>query len=462
MRDPLSKLAPGIAPKVNLAADCLLIVGAALVGTENADHSVRWGDGLEIAGVGLVTWLTLCRALHQYHAWKDHELLGDLVLTSMLLLLTTAAIVVPGWVMPEYAPVVTLSHTAGLLWPGVLWIRALMPGVRSAADVPIDVLVIGTGPLARHTGLQIQQESSHRKVLGYLAFEGETSDPRLRAPVLGAASELERVLSERAFDEVYIAGHAVREGAAMQAAIATCELFGTPFALPATEFRLSRARPAHEKAIHDGYLHFVTVESKPWQSAVKRAFDILVSTVALVLLSPLLVAVALAIKLTSRGPVFFRQTRVGLHGRHFHMLKFRSMVENAEQLRAALEAKNELSGPVFKIERDPRVTTVGRFIRRLSIDELPQFFNVLRGEMAIVGPRPPIPSEVEKYEPWQRRRLSIRPGITCVWQVSGRNRISFEQWMYLDMQYIDHWSLLTDIKLILKTIPAVLARRGAS
>jgi exopolysaccharide biosynthesis polyprenyl glycosylphosphotransferase len=462
MRDPLARLAPGIAPKVNLAGDCALIVVGALVATEGPDHAVRWADGLFVAAVGLTVWITLCRALHQYDVWKDHELLGDLVLTGVLLLLTTAAMVLPGVILPEYAPVVTLSHLAGVLWPGGLWLRAVMPGVRTAVDVPIDVLVLGTGPLARHTGLTIRQETSHRKVLGYLAFEGETADPRLDAPILGAVEDLTRVLGERALDEVYIAGHAVREGEAIQQAIATCERFGTPFALPATEFRLSRARPVEAKVIEDGYLHFVTVDRKPLQSALKRAFDILMASTVLLLLSPLLAGVAVAIKVTSRGPVFFKQVRVGLHGRHFHMLKFRSMVQDAEKMRAALEARNEQSGPVFKIERDPRITPVGRFIRKLSIDELPQFFNVLRGEMAIVGPRPPIPGEVAQYEPWQRRRLSIRPGITCVWQVSGRNKISFEQWMYLDMQYIDHWSLWTDIRLIFKTIPAVLAARGAS
>ena len=131
-------------------------------------------------------------------------------------------------------------------------------------------------------------------------------------------------------------------------------------------------------------------------------------------------------------------------------------------VRAALEAKNEQTGPVFKMQRDPRITTVGRLIRKVSVDELPQFINVLRGEMSIVGPRPPLPSEVARYEPWQRRRLSVRPGITCVWQVSGRSEISFEQWMYLDMQYIDHWSLAKDLKLILMTLPAVVSGRGAS
>jgi len=144
------------------------------------------------------------------------------------------------------------------------------------------------------------------------------------------------------------------------------------------------------------------------------------------------------------------------------MLKFRSMVVNAEELKAKLVAANEQAGPVFKMKRDPRITPIGRFIRKYSIDELPQLINVLRGEMSLVGPRPPIPAEVAKYEAWQRRRLSVRPGLTCVWQVSGRNEISFEEWMYLDMQYIDHWSLAQDFQLILKTVPVVLTGRGAS
>jgi lipopolysaccharide/colanic/teichoic acid biosynthesis glycosyltransferase len=176
----------------------------------------------------------------------------------------------------------------------------------------------------------------------------------------------------------------------------------------------------------------------------------------------LLVGIAIAIKVTSRGALLFRQERVGLYGRTFHMLKFRSMVTNAEALQQTLQASNEQSGPVFKMKLDPRITRVGRFLRKHSLDELPQLVNVVRGDMAIVGPRPPLPSEVAKYEAWQRRRLSVRPGLTCVWQVSGRNDISFEQWMYLDMQYIDHWSLAEDLGLILKTVPIVLHGRGAS
>lgn len=186
------------------------------------------------------------------------------------------------------------------------------------------------------------------------------------------------------------------------------------------------------------------------------------SVCALVALSPLLLTAAAAVKLTSRGPVLFRQQRVGMHGRVFSMLKFRSMVVDAEARKAALVAQNERGGPVFKMKRDPRVTAVGRFIRKYSIDELPQLVNVLRGDMSIVGPRPPIPSEVARYDAWQRRRLSVRPGLTCVWQVSGRDRIGFTEWMLLDLRYIDHWSLAGDLSLIARTVPVVITGRGAS
>ena len=172
-------------------------------------------------------------------------------------------------------------------------------------------------------------------------------------------------------------------------------------------------------------------------------------------------ASSIAIRVTSSGPVFFRQERCGLNGRLFTMYKLRSMVDNAEQTRFELEALNEMDGPVFKSSRDPRRTPVGRFLRKFSIDELPQLYNVLRGDMSLVGPRPPLPQEVARYEGWQRRRLSMKPGITCLWQISGRNEISFHDWMKLDLTYIDNWSLMLDLKILLKTVPVVLLGRGA-
>lgn len=193
----------------------------------------------------------------------------------------------------------------------------------------------------------------------------------------------------------------------------------------------------------------------------KRLIDIMVSSVMLLGLLPLLPLVALAIRLSSRGPILYRSTRLGKNGRPFTFLKFRSMVVDAHESRRTLLHLNEADGPVFKLANDPRVTPVGSFLRRTSIDELPQLVNVLRGEMSLVGPRPPIPEEVDKYEPWQRRRLEVTPGITCLWQISGRSRLGFNEWMRLDLQYIQHRSFKLDAKILLRTLPAVLSRDGA-
>ena len=193
----------------------------------------------------------------------------------------------------------------------------------------------------------------------------------------------------------------------------------------------------------------------------KRCLDIAGSLVCLLLVLPFLPLIALAIKGTSKGPVLYRSIRLGKDGQPFVFYKFRSMVDGAHESRNFLLHLNEVEGPVFKIARDPRVTLVGRFLRRTSIDEIPQLFNVLRGDMTLVGPRPPIPEEVEKYEPWQRRRLDVKPGITCLWQISGRSKLGFDEWMRLDIQYIQNQSFLLDLKILLRTFPAVISREGA-
>ncbi len=208
-------------------------------------------------------------------------------------------------------------------------------------------------------------------------------------------------------------------------------------------------------------IHFQTPPGDSWQLALKRFIDIVVSLLGMIVFSPLFVALALGVK-TSKGPVFFRQKRMGLNGRIFQMYKFRSMFFGAERSLAALRASNEMSGPVFKMRDDPRITRFGRFMRRFSLDELPQLWNVFIGDMSLVGPRPPIPGEVSLYDRKSRRRLSMRPGITCIWQVSGRNEITeFRDWVALDLQYIDNWSLMRDIGLLLRTIPAVIFGTGA-
>jgi exopolysaccharide biosynthesis polyprenyl glycosylphosphotransferase len=322
-----------------------------------------------------------------------------------------------------------------------------------------EVLLVGCGSLAQETARDL---SGRALVVGAFSLKGEAVRPDLSVPHLGKVELLASYLATNPVDEVYVATDVNRHNAALQSVVEVCERLGIPFAVPAHVFRLGRALPLHAKAVEDGYIHYVLTISHPVQDAVKRGVDFALASMALVALSPLFLAVAIAIKLTSKGPVFFKQTRVGLRGRLFGMYKFRSMVVDAEARMKELEAKNEQTGPVFKMRNDPRITPIGRFIRAYSIDELPQLINIVRGEMAIVGPRPPVPKEVAQYKPWQRRRLSVRPGLTCLWQVSGRNNIGFDEWMMLDLQYVDQWSFAKDVALIGKTVPVVVTGKGAS
>jgi exopolysaccharide biosynthesis polyprenyl glycosylphosphotransferase len=195
---------------------------------------------------------------------------------------------------------------------------------------------------------------------------------------------------------------------------------------------------------------------------MKRVMDVIASIIGLTLLSPLLVIVSILIKLESKGPIIFSQKRVGVDGKSFNMYKFRSMVVNAEELKKDLQHKNEMSGPMFKMKDDPRITRIGRFIRKTSIDELPQLLNVLKGDMSLVGPRPSLPDEVKEFETWMLERLEVKPGLTCYWQVMGRNEIDFEDWMKLDVRYVREKNIWVDIKLIFKTFFVLFGDKNAA
>jgi exopolysaccharide biosynthesis polyprenyl glycosylphosphotransferase len=214
-----------------------------------------------------------------------------------------------------------------------------------------------------------------------------------------------------------------------------------------------------------GAIPLLTFSAAPYDEIrllVKRSTDVAIAAAGLVVLAPLMALIALAIRLTSPGPAIFRQVRCGLNGRRFLFYKFRSMVENAEDLKSSLAHLNARDEVVFKIPHDPRLTGLGRYLRKFSIDEWPQLWNVLRGDMSLVGPRPAVQSEVDQYQRWQRRRLRMRPGLTCLWAISGRDQVDFETWMKMDMQYIDNWSLALDWKILLRTIPRVLTGHGAN
>lgn len=307
------------------------------------------------------------------------------------------------------------------------------------------------------------------RILGYLEPAPDSAQvPPAASPAtgvgaslarLGTIDELERVLHADAVDHVLFFPPCDRPEA-VTAALSACETLGIAASFAVDLTRLASAVPS----ITDVYDHpFVTFDVAPRDAgalAVKHALDLVLALVLVVLLSPVMLFVALAIRVCMGSPVLFVQERAGVQGRRFQMLKFRSMAVDAERAQAALRDANEMSGPVFKIADDPRVTGLGRLLRRTSIDELPQLFNVLGGSMSLVGPRPLPLAEQAQIRGWQRRRLSVRPGITGLWQVSGRNNVDFEDWMVLDLQYIDRWSLGLDLWILLKTIPAVLSGRG--
>jgi exopolysaccharide biosynthesis polyprenyl glycosylphosphotransferase len=239
-----------------------------------------------------------------------------------------------------------------------------------------------------------------------------------------------------------------------------CETEGVEAWLLSDFLRTSIAEVSLDELAGEPMLLFSTTSKSTWALMTKRLLDIAISAGAMLFLSPLWLAIMILIRLSSPGPIFFSQKRTTLRGRDFNMLKFRTMVENAEEIREELDQHNEVSGPVFKIKEDPRVTPLGRWLRRYSLDELPQLWNVLTGDMSIVGPRPPIPAEVAQYENWQRRRLSMRSGCTCLWQIGGRNQLSFEDWMRLDLKYIDTWSLALDFQIMFKTIGTIFRGTG--
>jgi exopolysaccharide biosynthesis polyprenyl glycosylphosphotransferase len=243
--------------------------------------------------------------------------------------------------------------------------------------------------------------------------------------------------------------------------VRSCEELGVVFSLNYTDQNNKLTNAIKTIIGNQRFLTFINIPHNSFALAIKKIMDISGSVLLIICLSPVLLLISILIKLTSKGPIVFKQSRVGLRGRQFSLYKFRTMIVDAEKLKKDLEAENEMDGPVFKIKDDPRVTKIGRFLRRTGLDELPQLFNILKGEMSLIGPRPPLPSETVQYKRWQLRRLSIKPGLSCFWQIKpDRNNIKFEKWMELDLAYIDNWSLRLDFIILLKTIVTVFKRSG--
>jgi exopolysaccharide biosynthesis polyprenyl glycosylphosphotransferase len=347
---------------------------------------------------------------------------------------------------------------------GMLALRAL---IRTLVIVPETggqrtALIVGTGPRAQrlHAELRASRPLAYN-VVGYIDSEDRITVDDLGSAVLGRLEELESILMRNAIDEVLVALPIKSRYTEIQSVLESCERVGVRAKFCAELFDPIKGRAIHE----DGRPSLVTEPRSPegWRLIGKRTIDLLGASLGLIVCSPVLAVAVAAIKLTTPGPVIFSQDRYGLNRRIFRMYKLRTMVRDADALQELLEERNEASGPVFKIREDPRVTAVGRVLRRLSVDELPQLVNVLRGEMSLVGPRPLPMRDVHRFtEAALMRRFSVRPGLTCLWQISGRCTVGFDDWITLDLKYIDEWTLGLDMVILLKTIPAVARGEGAS
>jgi exopolysaccharide biosynthesis polyprenyl glycosylphosphotransferase len=333
--------------------------------------------------------------------------------------------------------------------------------VRRGFMAPHYVMVVGVGEAAQRIGQQIEDAAEFGvRLTGFLADENEAVPAEVASRYsVRPLGDLPELLRQHVIDEIIFAVESSRL-AALEEIFLLCDEEGVRTRVAIDFFPHVNSKIYLDRLGTSPLLTFSATPHDEIRLLVKRITDVILASAALILLCPFMLAIALLIRLTSPGPAIFRQTRCGLNGRTFVFYKFRSMCEDAEARREAVAHLNRRE-TVFKIPNDPRLTAFGRFLRKFSIDEWPQLWNVLKGDMSLVGPRPPLPGEVENYQRWQRRRLRMRPGLTCLWAVKGRDRLDFETWMRLDMQYIDTWSLGLDWKIILRTIPQVLSGKGA-
>jgi exopolysaccharide biosynthesis polyprenyl glycosylphosphotransferase len=356
--------------------------------------------------------------------------------------------------------------SSGLIVGGRVVIRYFLRQVRLHGHNLRYVLILGTNPRAVEFARKLESKTElGYRILGFVDDEwsGLQSFSATEYSLCCSFEGLSEYLRRNIIDEVaiYLPVRSFYEHTSQ--VVALCEQHGITMRFASDMFNLKVAQSEADEIDGDAHITAYTGSLDMWPSLVKRALDVAISFALIVLLAPLLAVIAFVIKLTSEGPALFLQERVGLNKRRFLIYKFRTMVPNADKMLPELEMLNEVAGPVFKIKNDPRMTPIGRLLRRTSIDELPQLFNVLKGDMSLVGPRPLPVRDYEGFnEDWQRRRFSIRPGITCLWQVNGRSSISFEKWMQLDLQYIDQWSLWLDLKILVLTVPAVLKGSGAA
>ena len=418
----------------------------------------------------LLSWYAAFAAQGLYVSHRLSSMAGELKEITSAVMISSAALLVAAqlgnWPTINAITVAEFSLFTFTLIAGVRFaLRLNLRRLRARGHNVKSLLLVGGGARGRRFAAQLERRSDlGYKLIGYvdtdLAYAG---DELAGAPWLGKISDLPRIVADEIIDEVAIALPIKSHYTQIETAVALLEEQGITTHLLSDLFpqKLARSHPSDFNG-----LPIVTLDSTPrfsWRTEAKRIIDLAGAALLLLFTAPILLLAAIAIKLDSAGPVFFVQERVGLSKRRFRMIKFRTMAADAESRMQELEHLNEKTGPIFKIRNDPRVTRVGRWLRKTSIDELPQLLNVLMGDMSIVGPRPLSLRDALRMElAWQKRRFSVKPGLTCLWQVSGRSNLSFEQWMQLDLEYIDRWSLGLDATILLRTIPAIVLAGGAS
>jgi exopolysaccharide biosynthesis polyprenyl glycosylphosphotransferase len=419
-----------------------------------------------LLGVIVPMWLALIAGWGGYGVrWTTHSLAWLTARVSAVGLVALTAVLFLAKAEEVNRSILALfALTSGF---GLWGARALILGrLRRRADGDRwsrMALVVGTGDRARGLVAALgQYPEAGWRVCGCLRMD--PADPTvavLGVPVIGALGDLPDLLQrDLVVDEVFFAVTPERLEAITDA-LETCESLGVDTRVLVDLYRPAHAHPFVEELFALPFYGFSPTLTRHGVLAAKRVVDVVAAAALSIALAPVLLGIGVLIRLTSRGPAVFRQERAGFHGRRFHMYKFRTMVEDAEQLREQVAHLNEMDGPVFKIPSDPRLTSVGRLLRRTSLDELPQLFNVLKGEMSLVGPRPLPVYEARLIKGAQRRRLAMRPGMTGLWQVSGRNSVDFDGWMQLDLKYVDGWSFGLDLRILLRTIPVVIQGEGA-
>jgi exopolysaccharide biosynthesis polyprenyl glycosylphosphotransferase len=457
--------------KLVFAADlCLVALGyelAAILDNIRLGIAAYLSPNIDLIVPAVIIWaLTLWyqHNLYSFRLRKLHEIILSSVRASAIAsAIFLAFIFITGYLSNNRIQIALFMLISAILLISLRMAIALLLYYYRARGFNFQtVLIIGTGDVAKGFADKIFANIHYGlKIMGFLDWEKRPNLWRYRdIPCIGYLDNLPDILKEKQVDFVVFAvGKKFLDK--IENSLQVCEEMGVRVSVLADFFPMKFAKRKIDSFFGSPMLCYDPAPGMHLPMILKNLLDRLLAGAALILTLPIILGAALAVRLSSPGPAIFRQPRCGLNGRKFMLYKFRTMVKNADAMKKDLMKFNEVDGAAFKMKDDPRITPVGKFLRKTSIDELPQLYNILRGDMSFVGPRPPLSDEVVHFDLWQRRKLSMKPGLTCLWQISGRSDVSFEQWMKLDLEYIDNWSLWRDAKILARTVPAVLKGTGA-